>query len=45
MKPGRFDVWGSSHQIFHVMVVLAAVSHFVGLLKAFEHAHTNLRCW
>jgi len=35
--PGRFDIWGSSHQIFHVLVVLAAVTHFCGLFGAFRH--------
>ena len=38
-RPGRFDVWGSSHQIFHVLVLLAAVAHLVGLLKAFDFEH------
>ena len=37
--PGKFDVIGSSHQIFHVLVVLAAVSHLVGLVTAFDHRH------
>jgi adiponectin receptor len=37
--PGRFDIWGSSHQIFHVLVVLAAASHLMGLVKAFDYAH------
>ncbi len=37
--PGRYDVLGSSHQIFHVFVVLAAISHLMGLLKAFDHRH------
>ncbi|KAK4542148.1 hypothetical protein LTR36_006995 [Oleoguttula mirabilis] len=40
LRPGRFDIWGSSHQIFHVLVVLAAAAHFVGLLKAFDYEHT-----
>ncbi|CAE7174753.1 unnamed protein product, partial [Rhizoctonia solani] len=26
--PGRFDYFGASHQIFHVCVVLAALSHY-----------------
>ena len=39
--PGRFDIWGSSHQIFHVLVVLAAASHLVGLVKAFDYAHSQ----
>lgn len=38
-NPGKYDIFGSSHQIFHVMVVLAAVSHLTGLLKAFDYRH------
>ena len=34
--PGSFDIWGSSHQIFHVLVVMAAATHFLGLVSAFE---------
>ncbi|KAF2761282.1 HlyIII-domain-containing protein [Pseudovirgaria hyperparasitica] len=37
--PGKFDIWGSSHQIFHCFVVAAAAIHFVGLVKAFDHWH------
>lgn len=37
--PGRFDIWGSSHQIFHVLVVLAAAAHLVGLVRAFDYRH------
>ncbi|KAH0604348.1 uncharacterized protein H6S33_006725 [Morchella sextelata] len=32
--PGRFDIWGSSHQIFHFLVVAAAACHLVGLVKS-----------
>ncbi|KAF1932705.1 HlyIII-domain-containing protein [Didymella exigua CBS 183.55] len=39
--PGRFDIWGSSHQVFHVLVVMAAASHLVGLVKAFDYAHSQ----
>lgn len=38
-RPGKHDLFGSSHQLFHVLVVLAAGSHLVGLLKAFDHRH------
>lgn len=38
-RPGKFDNLGASHQIFHVFVVLAAASHLVGLLKAFDYRH------
>ncbi|RPA93003.1 HlyIII-domain-containing protein [Choiromyces venosus 120613-1] len=37
--PGRFDLLGSSHQVFHCLVVAAAGSHLVGLVKAFDYLH------
>ncbi|RDW94390.1 HlyIII-domain-containing protein [Coleophoma crateriformis] len=44
--PGSFDIWGSSHQIFHVLVVMAAASHLYGLLIAFDYCHGTggLKC-
>lgn len=41
LAPGSFDIWGSSHQIFHVLVVMAAGAHLIGLLKAFDYAHSS----
>ena len=41
LRPGKFDIFGSSHQIFHVLVVCAAVAHLTGLLKAFDHRHSG----
>jgi adiponectin receptor len=41
VSPGTFDIWGSSHQIFHVFVVLAAATHLVGLVKAFDYEHSQ----
>ncbi|PHH59900.1 hypothetical protein CDD81_2388 [Ophiocordyceps australis] len=38
-NPGKFDVWGSSHQLFHVLVVMAAATHLYGMVKAFNHHH------
>ncbi|EXJ60984.1 hypothetical protein A1O7_05137 [Cladophialophora yegresii CBS 114405] len=38
-QPGKFDTLGSSHQIFHILIVLAALSHLQGLLKAFDYRH------
>ncbi|GAV06055.1 hypothetical protein RvY_16094 [Ramazzottius varieornatus] len=29
--PGRFDIWFHSHQIFHVLVVFAALLHYRGV--------------
>ena len=40
--PGTFDVIGSSHQIFHVCVVLAGFIHTIGIYKAFDHRHGHL---
>lgn len=31
--PGRFDIWGHSHQIFHGFVVAAAVTHFLAVWR------------
>jgi adiponectin receptor len=42
--PGRFDIWGSSHQIFHCLVVVATVVHLEGVLSAFEWNYRNRRC-
>ncbi|ROT34788.1 HlyIII-domain-containing protein [Sodiomyces alkalinus F11] len=40
--PRRFDIWGSSHQIFHFFVVAAAATHFVGMGKAFDYHHGGM---
>ena len=37
--PGRYDILGASHQIFHILVLAAAASHLVGLVKAFDYLH------
>lgn len=42
--PGRFDIWGSSHQLFHVLVVLAGATHLYGIAKAFDYHHTVASC-
>jgi adiponectin receptor len=39
--PGKFDIYFSSHQIFHFLVVAAAVSHLRGLLLAFHSKHSG----
>ncbi|KAJ5891972.1 ADIPOR-like receptor [Penicillium subrubescens] len=41
LRPGQFDLFGHSHQIFHVLVVCAAVTHLTGLLKAFDYRHSG----
>jgi len=43
IAPGAFDIVFSSHQIFHVHVVLAAMAHYYAVLAAFDfrygHGH------
>ena len=39
--PYTFDIFGASHQIFHVAVMVAAVIHFCGLLQAFSIIRSN----
>ncbi|ORY58713.1 mPR-like GPCR protein [Pseudomassariella vexata] len=34
--PYRFDIYGASHQIFHVAVMVAALIHYAGLWAAFD---------
>lgn len=41
--PGRFDLIGSSHNIWHFFVLAAAVSHYVGSL-GFYHTRQWLVC-
>lgn len=38
---GKFDLFGHSHQIFHVMVVIAAFCHWKALVGCFEYLHTH----
>jgi adiponectin receptor len=30
-RPGAFDLWCSSHQLFHLCVVTAALIHYAGV--------------
>ncbi|KAJ3283459.1 hypothetical protein HK104_010375 [Borealophlyctis nickersoniae] len=39
--PGKFDIWGHSHQIFHVLVLSAALTHYVGVIKAYRFWHSS----
>ncbi|KAJ2465247.1 hypothetical protein GGI02_004755, partial [Coemansia sp. RSA 2322] len=38
-RPGKHNVCLSSHQIFHVFVVLAAICHYIGIIRALVWAH------
>ncbi|EHK47893.1 mPR-like GPCR protein [Trichoderma atroviride IMI 206040] len=38
--PGKFDIWGSSHQLFHVCILCAMYIHITALVQAFTACHT-----
>lgn len=44
LKPGCFDIFGCSHQIFHMLVVLATITHFMGILSAFDYNFHHRVC-
>jgi len=39
--PGYFDIWFSSHQIFHLFVVAASLVHMYGVWQAFSWHYAN----
>ena len=39
---GKFDYFGSSHQIFHILVFLGANFHYFGSLDAYKYRFKNL---
>ncbi|CEI87851.1 hypothetical protein RMCBS344292_02259 [Rhizopus microsporus] len=39
VKPGMFNYFGASHQIFHVCVVIALLAHYFGVLSAMAFWH------
>ncbi|EEF33978.1 conserved hypothetical protein [Ricinus communis] len=43
-KPGAFDIAGHSHQIFHVFVVLAALSHTAATLVILDFRRKSPAC-
>lgn len=38
---GKFDLFGHSHQIFHVLVVIAAYCHWKALIGCYRYLHTH----
>ena len=35
--PGKFDIWASSHQLFHICVIIAAYIHYDVILTMVSH--------
>jgi adiponectin receptor len=44
LSPGRFDIYGGSHQLFHVLVVMATIVQLVGILEAYDYNYNNRIC-
>ncbi|KAL7940022.1 mPR-typeG-protein-coupled receptor [Trichoderma barbatum] len=42
--PGKFDIYGSSHQLFHILVVFATATQMNGILDAFDYNYINRTC-
>ncbi len=42
-RPGKHDIWGSSHQIFHMFVLLGVIFHYFGCLDSYYYRIDN-RC-
>ena len=39
---GKFDYFGSSHQIFHILVFIGATFHYFGSIDAYKYRFKNL---
>ena len=44
LAPGKFDIWGSSHQFFHIAVLCGMYTHVTALLQGFTTCHTLNVC-
>lgn len=42
--PGKFDVWFSSHQLWHICVVLAAMVHYHNVMQHYEWRWNHAQC-
>ncbi|KAK0725143.1 hemolysin-III related-domain-containing protein [Lasiosphaeris hirsuta] len=43
--PRRFDMFGASHQIMHIMILIAGFMYAFGVLAEFDYRHSNIgRC-
>ncbi|KAE9382003.1 HlyIII-domain-containing protein [Stipitochalara longipes BDJ] len=43
-SPGNFDVWGHSHQLFHIAGFLGMLPHIFGLLQAYGYQREAGNC-
>jgi len=43
-SPGSFDIWGHSHQLFHIFAVLGGGCHVVALVSAYRYRQAFPHC-
>ncbi|KAF2421081.1 HlyIII-domain-containing protein [Tothia fuscella] len=43
-SPGDFDIWGHSHQLFHIFAVAATACHLRSLVTAFNYRQVHPAC-
>jgi adiponectin receptor len=43
-SPGSFDIWGHSHQLFHIFAVVATACHLRSLVTAFGYRQAHPTC-
>lgn len=41
--PGKFDLVGSSHQVFHCLVVAGSVCHLKAVIESYRLVHSNFK--
>ena len=41
LRPLEYDIYGNSHQILHIAVILAGLAHMFGLFRAFDYLHAH----
>ncbi|KAJ5475941.1 hypothetical protein N7475_001670 [Penicillium sp. IBT 31633x] len=44
MSPGTFDIWGHSHQLWHMFAVLGSAFHVVALVAAYNYSVMHKAC-
>ena len=42
--PGSFDIWGHSHQLFHLCAVAGTACHLMSLFMGYSYHHSHAKC-
>jgi len=44
LSPGSFDIWGHSHQLFHLCAVAGMACHLMSLVTGYSYRQVHLTC-